>query len=492
MTLTVNSVSPKSALWLLIGVTSFIHLFISPWFNLGADEAHYTLYGVFLDWSYFDHPPMIGWLQAIALLFSQSELALRSIPVVLFIGTSLALYSLIEKLEPDNSDWLPFLTVAVVHSGLMFQLIGLTMVPDVPLLFVSVMAVNAIVDLLRDTSLRRWLFLGVWLGLAGLSKYTAVTLVFSSMLLVAYNRRFDLLKGPGIWLAIAVSLLLILPIIYWNFINDWISFSYQIHHGTKGSEWGIARLVLSQTIQAVLYTHGIYLAGLVVIAKCLRPGMPLNQQVPLFFALPVLLLFGWNSGYEETLPHWPIFGWLMLITLIVTYIHGFWQKRWLRIAVYANTAYSLILVLAVQSQLLYPWMPFPDNTNLLHDVHGWQQAADKAIKLKASEKTGKQLKLFVTSWPFASRLAWYARPEHVMVADQRYDQFDIWYGSPQDGDAGIVVIPAYSKKNPPKTGSAGHFSSCQQRGNLPIKVGSRIITTYYFFFCDGYSAGVPR
>src|ERR1700683_4135552 len=26
--------------------------------NLGVDEAHYVLYGLNLDWSYFDHPPL--------------------------------------------------------------------------------------------------------------------------------------------------------------------------------------------------------------------------------------------------------------------------------------------------------------------------------------------------------------------------------------------------------------------------------------------------
>ena len=54
-----------------------IHLLIAPGLSLGVDEAHYALYGMLPDWSYFDHPPLTGWLQWLALQLGDTELILR-------------------------------------------------------------------------------------------------------------------------------------------------------------------------------------------------------------------------------------------------------------------------------------------------------------------------------------------------------------------------------------------------------------------------------
>ena len=72
----------------LYGLLALTHAWSLPF---SADEAHYALYGSFLDWSYFDHPPMVGWLQSIALIFSSSEFSLRVIPIILS-GLSLLFY----------------------------------------------------------------------------------------------------------------------------------------------------------------------------------------------------------------------------------------------------------------------------------------------------------------------------------------------------------------------------------------------------------------
>ena len=39
-----------------------IHLLIIQNIGLGVDESHYAMYALHLDWSYFDHPPLVGWL----------------------------------------------------------------------------------------------------------------------------------------------------------------------------------------------------------------------------------------------------------------------------------------------------------------------------------------------------------------------------------------------------------------------------------------------
>lgn len=59
--------TPLQATLLLIAASMLLRLFSARAVGLSVDEAHYALYGLHLDWSYFDHPPMVGWLQAVAL-----------------------------------------------------------------------------------------------------------------------------------------------------------------------------------------------------------------------------------------------------------------------------------------------------------------------------------------------------------------------------------------------------------------------------------------
>jgi 4-amino-4-deoxy-L-arabinose transferase-like glycosyltransferase len=40
-----------------------LHLAIGASIGLSVDEAHYLLYAAYPDWSYFDHPPLVGWVQ---------------------------------------------------------------------------------------------------------------------------------------------------------------------------------------------------------------------------------------------------------------------------------------------------------------------------------------------------------------------------------------------------------------------------------------------
>jgi len=96
-------------------------------------------------------------------------------------------------------------------------------------------------------------------------------------------------------------------------------------------------------------------------------------------------------------------------------------------------------------------------------------------------------KLFVSNWSLASRLAWYARPNAVFVTDRKFNQFNLWYGSAQDNDWGVLVMPIHSRM--PKTnGQAQQFESCQEKEKMEYVVNGRILTTFIFYICRNYHA----
>ena len=96
------------------------------------------------------------------------------------------------------------------------------------------------------------------------------------------------------------------------------------------------------------------------------------------------------------------------------------------------------------------------------------------------------MKLFIGSWTLASRLAWYARPQQILVTDRRFDQFDIWFGSPQVGDSGIFVEWSLFRHEPETGDKARSFEFCNWLDELTIPISGKPGTVFSFYYCENY------
>ena len=283
-------------------------------FELTNDEAQYALYGYYLDWSYFDHPPLSGWLNALILPLSDSDFALRIFPVLLAALTSFILYGFTRDLYPDKSAWLGFIAVVFYQSSLISQVLGLAMLPDTPLIPISLAAFWLLYRALHKHQDKLWLAVGLLFGLAGLAKYTAITLVITAIFALVLFKRYRTLLTPWPWLGMVIAALVISPVIFWNWQHDWISISYQLGHGAPQKSWHFSNLFISQFAQLISYSPAIYIFGLIAMLQSFRHPHRSHQFI-LTTVLPVLVLFGWNSGYEQSLPHWTVLGWVALAPL---------------------------------------------------------------------------------------------------------------------------------------------------------------------------------
>ena len=228
---------------------SVLHLLTMGQAELTNDEAQYALYGYYLDWSYFDHPPLSGWLNAIILQFSDSDFALRIWPLLLAALTSFLLYGFTRELFPAESAWLGTVAVLLYQASIISQLFGLAMLPDTPLIPIAISAVWLLYRVLKENQQHLWIYVGLLFGLAGLSKYTAVTLVATAILgLIIYKSQKTLIsKWP--WIAITLAAIVISPVVYWNIQHDWISISYQLEHGAPEKSWQVKNFFTSQAVR---------------------------------------------------------------------------------------------------------------------------------------------------------------------------------------------------------------------------------------------------
>jgi 4-amino-4-deoxy-L-arabinose transferase-like glycosyltransferase len=112
------------------GIWLLLTLIQAGFTELQDDEAYYWVYSHYLDWGYFDHPPMIAILIKLGYSIFPNQLGVRLFPLLLNIFTLVIIEKLIDKKNP-------FLFYTIVFSIAAMQVGGVMAVPDIPLVFLQ-------------------------------------------------------------------------------------------------------------------------------------------------------------------------------------------------------------------------------------------------------------------------------------------------------------------------------------------------------------------
>ena len=103
--------------------------------DLGVDEVYYTTYAKKLQWSYFDHPPLVGWLIWLTTLGGalHGPIAVRLGSILLSTGSVYLIYSMTQLIYGTRSAWISAgLFAASYYTSIVS---GLFVLPDTPLVF---------------------------------------------------------------------------------------------------------------------------------------------------------------------------------------------------------------------------------------------------------------------------------------------------------------------------------------------------------------------
>jgi len=138
---------------------------------------------------------------------------------------------------------------------------------------------------------------------------------------------------------------------------------------------------------------------------------------------------------------------------------------------------------AVHLLLATSILPFKDNEHPLEDIYGWKKVATHAVQ-SLQEMNNKDAVIFVGNWSQFARLAWYAKPTPVQVTDTRSGQSDIWYGSPQKGSHGVLVVPPKYKNT--EASGLKKFTHCGNAEEVSQKLDGKIAATFQVYKCYGY------
>jgi hypothetical protein len=416
-------------LLLLIASFTLIRLLVAPLFGLGVDEAHYFLYGLHLDWSYVDHPPLVGWIHALFYyLFGTDEFLVRLPAIILFALVSYLTY--LFTMAFSRSERISLLAVLAINSSFLLNGLSLMLLPDSILLPLVLLLIFAVKKMEESPQPKYFIYLGLVLGFAGLAKYTAALFVPPLLVYFVVKRRYDLIFSKYMFAGLFIALLLVAPVFYWNFQHDWISFRYQGEHVLGSSSIKLETLLTSLAAQAGFYSP--FLFGIAFYGFC-KSFREKND-----FLLLSLLLGGtllafclYSSLYDVALPHWSSAFYLLFIPIGVFFMSRD-QGKGKRYILNLSIGISLMITLALYAEVAGKWFRFPDFQSPFRDIYGWPTIAREADAILKEDPTPKKA-LAVTEWTLASRMIYYSLPYHdkVFVIDRRKDQFNLWQnGSP--------------------------------------------------------------
>ncbi len=241
-----------AALFLLrLGYLAFPDLF--------PEEAYYWNYAKHLDIAYLDHPPMVGWLiSAGTYLFGDIAFGVRIGAFLCSLVTAFFIYRLTDLLYGKRAAALAVLLAQLLPF---FFLTGFMITPDSPLTTCWAAMLYYLARVFFHGKASAWLGVGIWLGLGMLSKYTIALLGPATLLFLALDPASRAwFRRPAPYLAVALSILIFTPVLWWNAQHDWASFAFQgKERVTARRRFSLHELLASAL--AILTPLGVYLGS---------------------------------------------------------------------------------------------------------------------------------------------------------------------------------------------------------------------------------------
>src|SRR3954464_2422666 len=210
---------------LALGVLGLVAAAYTP---LTFDEAYYWTWSKHLAGGYYDHPPMVAVLIRLGTLIAgDTELGVRLASILLAIPMSFAVYRTAEIFF--GSRRLAASATILLNVTLMAAVGTMIVTPDAPLLVASSFVLFYLAKVLATGRGAWWLAVGVAVGLALLSKYTALFFGPAILIwLIAVPKLRRWLISPWPYLGGLVAFAIFLPVIVWNADHQWVSFIKQL------------------------------------------------------------------------------------------------------------------------------------------------------------------------------------------------------------------------------------------------------------------------
>ncbi len=305
----------RTTLLLIISAT-ILRICVAAFTELGNDEVYYRLYADPLQWNYFDHPPMVGWLIRLSTvnLWLDQGVFIR---LGAILCAALSTWFIFRCGQITGGERAGFYAAVLYTAGIYSSIIaGTFILPDSPQMLCWTAALLLMIRLSAEQAapVRTLLLFGTVAGGAMLCKiHSAFLWSGLGLFILLYRRHW--LRHWSVYAAALITLLCCIPVIGWNLANDFITFRY---HGERVdvTEGGLRLDYFGSFLGGeIFYTNPLVFVALVAgLIKGWKRFTHDWWRILLLTAFPLLILATLVSFFRELLPHWtgPAFVTLMV------------------------------------------------------------------------------------------------------------------------------------------------------------------------------------
>ncbi len=375
--------------------------------ELQGDEAYYWLYSRYLDWGYFDHPPMVALFIRLGDSIMHNEFGVRMLTVLTSSASIYLLWLILKKYAVDAMAF-----VLVISGVFIFHIYGFTITPDSPLFFFTVLFYYFYQQYIEKDRLGLALILALIIACLLYSKYNAVLVIGFTVL-----SNIKLLQRWSFWLILFLAAVLYMPHILWQINHGYPSVNYHLFE-RSGDSYNI--------VNTFSYLPGqLLMAGPLIGWFLFYSAFTTRIKDAFIRCLMVncvgtLVFFFISSIKDEVQPHWTfvLFAPLVMLVLICFKQKG-GRPKWLLPLAIVNV--SIILVVRI---IIIFGFGFARTYGHLKSYYGFKEWAN-VVKQKA----GDNYVIMSEGFQNPSKYDFYTNSLKCFAYDPRYyrrTQFDIW------------------------------------------------------------------
>jgi dolichyl-phosphate-mannose-protein mannosyltransferase len=375
--------------------------------EIHADEAYYWLYSRFLDWGYFDHPPMVAIFICIGDSLVHSEFGVRLMTI---LSSTLSLYVLwlIVKKYGVQARWF----VLVVSGIFIFHLYGFMTTPDAPLFLFTVLFYFIYQKYVEEDKLKWAFLLAVIIACLLYSKYHGILLVGFTLL-----ANLRLLTRRSFWLIVAGSVVLFIPHILWQASHGYPSVNYHL------LEQSTSHYSFSQTW--TYFPGQLLMAGPLVGWFLFYKAFSVKIKDAFIRCLLVncigtFAFFLISSARGEVQPQWTLIGFAPLALLTLIHFRQEDKRRvWFERLAVVNIAIVVFVRISIIANL-----PPVSKIGQVKSQYGFREWAQTV-----RQKAGNNYVMMDEGFQNPSKYCFYTNSTKGFAYDSKYyrlTQFDIW------------------------------------------------------------------
>src|ERR1700681_3346679 len=282
-----------------------LRLVAAAWTPLTFDEAYYWMWSKSLAGGYYHHPPMVAAVIRLGTIIAgDTELGVRLASILLALPMSFAVFRTAAILFGGRRG---AATATILLNVTLMAAVGTMIVtPDAPLLVAASFVLFFLAKVLETGRGAWWLAVGAAIGVALLSKYTALFFGPAILIWLAFVpklRRW--LISPWPYLGGAVSLAVFSPVILWNADHHWVSFIKQIGRARieDFTPAFIAELIPTQVAFATPFVFILGAMGLYALFKRQAGASAARMLINATF-WTIVVYFIWHSLHARVEANW--------------------------------------------------------------------------------------------------------------------------------------------------------------------------------------------